>query len=108
MSAHDPAPYRFIPVNPFHLLTACAALAWAGPAGAQAVMAQVDPPVIEHIEDTTTVEFIQPTNTMQGTRGLPQTSSAPPWISPPRLPPNRPFPPEPGFSEPCAIADREP
>jgi outer membrane protein OmpA-like peptidoglycan-associated protein len=51
-------------------------LAWAGPAGAQAGTAQIDPPVIEHIEDTTTVEFIQPTNTMQGTRGLPQTSSA--------------------------------
>lgn len=73
MSAHDPAPHVF---KPAHILAACAALAWAGPAGAQAVTAQVDPPVIEHIEDTTTVEFIQPTNTMQGTRGLSQTSSA--------------------------------
>jgi outer membrane protein OmpA-like peptidoglycan-associated protein len=77
MSAHDSQP-TCLPkaLKPFHLWTACAALAWAGPAGAQAVVAQVDPPVIEHIEDTTTVEFIQPTNTMQGTRGLPQTSSA--------------------------------
>jgi outer membrane protein OmpA-like peptidoglycan-associated protein len=72
MSAQLPAS---LACKPFHLLTACAALAWAGP-GARSAMAQVDPPVIEHIEDTTTVEFIQPTNTMQGTRGLSQTSSA--------------------------------
>lgn len=65
-----------IRVKPSHVLTALAALAWGGRAGAQGVTAQVDPPVIEHIEDTTTVEFVQPTNTMQGTRGLPQTSSA--------------------------------
>lgn len=49
----------------------------AAPASAQSTLnAQIDPPVIEHIEDTTTVEMIQPTNTMQATRGLPQTSSA--------------------------------
>jgi outer membrane protein OmpA-like peptidoglycan-associated protein len=49
----------------------------AAPASAQSRLnAQIDPPVIEHIEDTTTVEMIQPTNTMQATRGLPQTSSA--------------------------------
>jgi len=80
MSAHDfaPAPHvlKSMPIKPLHLFTACAALAWACPAGAQAVMAQIDPPVIEHIEDTTTVELIQPTNTMQGTRGLSQTASA--------------------------------
>ena len=58
------------------LLAACAALAWAAPTIAQGPSAQVDPPAIEHIEDTTTVEIIQPTNTMQGTRGLPQLSSA--------------------------------
>jgi outer membrane protein OmpA-like peptidoglycan-associated protein len=57
-------------------LSAWAALAWAAPAAAQGLKADVDPPVIEHIEDTTTVEIIQPTNTMQGTRGLPQTASA--------------------------------
>jgi len=61
---------RFLP-----MMAAWAALA-ALPAPAQQLAAQIDPPVIEHIEDTTTVEMIQPTNTMQATRGLPQTSSA--------------------------------
>lgn len=46
------------------------------PAGAQGATAHVDPPVIEHVEDTTNIKVVAPTNTMQGTRGLSQTSSA--------------------------------
>jgi len=46
------------------------------PARAQNATAHVDPPVIEHVEDTTTVKMVAPTNTMQGTRGLSQTNSA--------------------------------
>ncbi|MDB5105650.1 MAG: hypothetical protein JWP91_3339 [Fibrobacteres bacterium] len=36
----------------------------------------LDPPALENIEDTTNIRVIAPTNTMQGTRGLSQTSSA--------------------------------
>lgn len=43
---------------------------------AQGATADVDPPVIEHIEDTTNIVVVAPTNTMQGTRGLSQTASA--------------------------------
>lgn len=46
------------------------------PAAAQSATADVDPPVIEHIEDTTTVEVTAPTNTWLGTRGLSHTPSA--------------------------------
>jgi outer membrane protein OmpA-like peptidoglycan-associated protein len=60
----------------YHLLAALGLLAFRIPAGAQGATAAVDPPVIEHIEDTTTVKVIAPTNTMQGTRGLSQTASA--------------------------------
>jgi len=62
--------FKSIPILSIPVFAAWAALS-AVPAHAQ-----IDPPVIEHIEDTTTVEMIQPTNTMQATRGLPQTSSA--------------------------------
>ena len=62
--------------KPIRYLAACSVLAWAASARAQALNAGIDPPAIEHIEDSTTVEVIQPTNTMQATRGLPQTSSA--------------------------------
>jgi outer membrane protein OmpA-like peptidoglycan-associated protein len=56
-----------------YLLAVLGLLAGRLPAGAQA---DVDPPVIEHIEDTTDIKVVAPTNTMQGTRGLSQTSSA--------------------------------
>ena len=55
------------------LLAALGLFAWSAPVRAQA---NVDPPVIEHIEDTTTLRQVAPTNTMQGTRGLSQTASA--------------------------------
>ena len=58
------------------LFAAAGLLAGTGPALAQGLKADVDPPVIEHIEDTTTIRQLAPTNTMQGTRGLPQTASA--------------------------------
>jgi outer membrane protein OmpA-like peptidoglycan-associated protein len=62
--------------KPLHVLAGLGLAAWASPAHAQSLKADVDPPVIEHIEDTTNVEVIAPTNTMQGTRGLSQTASA--------------------------------
>src|SRR5690349_4681100 len=58
------------------LLLWTAALAWvAAPHKAQA-QADVDPPALEDIEDTTDITITDPTNTWYGTRGLSQTSSA--------------------------------
>src|SRR5688572_4229675 len=62
--------------NLIKTLAFLAPLAAFAPAGAQAVGADVDPPVIEHVEDTTTVTVTAPTNTWYGTRGLSHTPSA--------------------------------
>jgi outer membrane protein OmpA-like peptidoglycan-associated protein len=43
---------------------------------ARTIAADVDPPVMEHIEDTTDITVVAPTNTWYGTRGLSQTPSA--------------------------------
>jgi outer membrane protein OmpA-like peptidoglycan-associated protein len=60
----------------FGILSVAGLLAARAPVWSQGATAHVDPPVIEHIEDTTDIKVVAPTNTMQGTRGLSQTSSA--------------------------------
>lgn len=57
----------------YGILSIAAFLAGRLPVSAQT---DVDPPAIEDIEDTTDIRVTPPTNTMRGTRGLSQTSSA--------------------------------
>lgn len=57
----------------YGILSLTAFLAGRLPAGAQA---DVDPPALEDIDENTDIRVTPPTNTMRGTRGLSQTSSA--------------------------------
>lgn len=58
------------------LLLWTAALAWAAAPTKAPAQADVDPPALDEIEDTTDITVTDPTNTWYGTRGLPHTSSA--------------------------------
>jgi outer membrane protein OmpA-like peptidoglycan-associated protein len=59
----------------FGLVSVLGLLAGSLPAGAEPI-ADVDPPALESIDETTNIKVVPPTMTMQGTRGLSQTASA--------------------------------
>jgi outer membrane protein OmpA-like peptidoglycan-associated protein len=59
----------------FGLVSVLGLLAGSLPTGAEPI-ADVDPPALESIDETTDIKVIPPTMTMQGTRGLSQTASA--------------------------------
>lgn len=58
------------------LLVLTAALAWAAAPTPALAQADVDPPALTEIEDTTDITITDPTNTWYGVRGLSQTPSA--------------------------------